>query len=235
MAAVTLSGFNGIDFNTIITAIMQSESRPLQALQNQQAAVQNKDTAFISLGGIVNGLQSPVTSLTSATAFTDVTATSSDTSVATVSLGTGGISGQYDVTIDQVAKSQVTKSTNGYSATSDTAADSGSISFTINGVTTTAINITSATTLDSLKQKINDQNSGVIASIVNDGTNYKLVISSRNTGTANGFTINNSLTNSGGAAVAFAAGAKPTPRKRAKTPKTTPPPEWGENKKTSDT
>ena len=29
MAAVTLSGFNGIDFNTIITAIMQSESQPL--------------------------------------------------------------------------------------------------------------------------------------------------------------------------------------------------------------
>ncbi len=210
MAAVTLSGFNGIDFNTIISAIMQSESQPLQALQDEQTAVQNKDSAFISLGAIVSALQSPVTSLTSATAFTDVTATSSDTSIATVSLGSGGISGQYDATIDQLAKSQVTKSTNGYASTSDTAADGGSISFTINGVTTSAINITSATTLADLKQQINDQNSGVIASIVNDGTNYKLVISSRNTGTANGFTINNSLTNSAGAAVAFAAGQNAT-------------------------
>ena len=96
------------------------------------------------------------------------------------------------------------------SATTATAADGGSISFTINGTTTTAINITSATTLSDLRQQINDQNSGVVASIVNDGTNYKLVISSRDTGTTNGFTINNSLTNSGGTAVAFAAGQSAT-------------------------
>src|SRR5207244_3336581 len=80
----------------------------------------------------------------------------------------------------------------------------------INGSTTTAINIASATSLDDLKQKINDQNSGVIASIVNDGTNYKLVISSRDSGTTNGFTINNSLTNSAGTAPAFAAGQNAT-------------------------
>src|SRR5262249_54345464 len=134
----------------------------------------------------------------------------SDTSIATVSLGDGGIIGQYAVSISQLAKNQVTKSTNGYAATTDTAADGGSISFTINGSTTAAINITSATSLADLRQQINDQNSGVVASIVNDGTNYKLVISSRDSGTTNGFTINNSLTNSGGTAVAFAAGQNAT-------------------------
>jgi len=61
-----------------------------------------------------------------------------------------------------------------------------------------------------LRQQINDQHSGVIASIVNDGTNYKLVISGRETGEANGFTINNSLTNTGGSAVSFAVGQGPT-------------------------
>src|SRR6185369_14070996 len=80
----------------------------------------------------------------------------------------------------------------------------------INGTTTTAIDITSDTTLSELKQKINEQNSGVVASIVNDGTNFKLVISSRETGLTNGFTINNSLTNGGGTAVAFAAGQNAT-------------------------
>jgi flagellar hook-associated protein 2 len=49
-----------------------------------------------------------------------------------------------------------------------------------------------------------------VASVVNDGTNYKLLISSRQTGAANGFTINNNLTNSTGAAVAFAAGQNAT-------------------------
>jgi flagellar hook-associated protein 2 len=210
MAAITLSGVNGIDFNTILNAVMQQESQPLQALQDQQQQTQNKDSAYVSLGGIVSSLETPVTSLTSASAFTNVSADSSDTSIGTVSLGDGGIAGQYSVSIDDLAKGQVTMSTNGYAATSATAADGGSISFTINGTTTTAINITSATTLSDLRQQINDQNSGVVASIVNDGTNYKLVISSKDTGTTNGFTINNSLTNSGGTAVAFAAGQNAT-------------------------
>jgi len=210
MAAITLSGVNGIDFNTILNAVMQSESQPLQALQDQQQQTENRDSAYVSLGGIVSALETPVTSLTGTSAFTNVSADSSDTSIAMVSLGDGGIPGQYAVSIDHLAKNQVTQSTNGYAATTATAADGGSISFTINGTTTTAINITSATTLSDLRQQINDQNSGVVASIVNDGTNYKLVVSSRDTGTTNGFTINNSLTNSGGTAVAFAAGQSAT-------------------------
>src|SRR5438132_9439990 len=210
MAAITMSGANGIDFNQILTLVMQQESRPLTDLQNAQAGVKNKDSAFVSLGALVSSLETPVTSLASATSFSNVSATSTDTSIATASQGDGGIVGQYDVSIGHLAKGQVTKSTNGYAAVSDTAANGGSISFTINGVTTDNINITSATSLSDLKQQINNQNSGVVASIVNDGTNYKLVISSRATGLTNGFTVNNSLTNSSGSVVAFAAGQNAT-------------------------
>lgn len=210
MAAVTLSGVNGIDFNTILNAVMQSESKPLTDLQAQQKSIENKDSAFVSLAAIITKLQTPVTALTSVTAFSNVAATSTDTTIATVSLGDGGITGEYDVTITDLAKGQVTKSTNGYSATTDTVADGGTISFTINGSTTADITITSATTLAELKEQINNQNSGVVASIVNDGSNYKLVISSRSTGTTNGFTINNSLTYGAGTVVAFAAGQNST-------------------------
>ena len=204
--AVTFSGFNGIDFNTVINSVMQAESQPLTDLQTQQKSMQDKDTAYISLAAGISRLQTPITSLTSATAFSNVAATSTDTSIATVTLGDGGIPGQYDLVIDHLAKGQVTSSTNGYAATSATAADGGTISFTINGQTTANITISAATTLAELKEKINTQNSGVVASIVNDGTNYKLIISSREAGASNGFTINNSLTNGSGTVVAFAVG-----------------------------
>lgn len=210
MAAITLSGVNGIDFNTILSAVMQSESQPLTDLQTQQSAAQSKDAAFVSLAGIITRLQTPVTALTSPTAFSNVSASSSDTTVATVSQGDGAIVGQYDLTVTDLAKGQVTKSTNGYSAVTDTAATGGTISFTIDGQTTADITISSATSLSELKEQINTQNSGVVASIVNDGTNYKLVISSRATGTANGFTINNNLTNGAGSVVAFAVGQNET-------------------------
>jgi len=208
MAAITLSGFNGIDFNSILDAVMKSESQPLNALQDEQTKVQNKDSAFVSLAGIVSALQAPVTSLTNATGFSNVSATSSDDSIATISMGDDGSVGQYEVSISHLAKAQVTKSTSGFSAPTAVAATGGSLSFTINGSTTTAINITADTKLNDLKQKINDQHSGVMASIVNDGTNYKLVITSRATGEDNGFTINNTLANSGGTAVTFAGNAQ---------------------------
>jgi flagellar hook-associated protein 2 len=210
MAGITFSGFNGIDFNTVINSVMQAESQPLLDLQSQQKSMQDKDSAYVSMNAILARLQTPATSLTSATAFSNVGATSTDTTIGTVSLGDGGISGQYDLVVDHLAKGQVTSSTNGYTATSDTAATGGTISFTIAGSTTAAITISAATTLAELREQINDQDSGVVASIINDGTNYKLVISSRETGATNGFTINNNLTNSSGTVVGFAVGQNAT-------------------------
>src|SRR2546422_1525160 len=209
MAAVTFSGANGIDWNTILNAVMAQESQPLTNLQNQQVNTQNKDAAFTSLAGIITNLQTPTTALTSLDAFSALAATSSDTSVAAIS-GAPGIAGEYYLSITDLAKGQTTSSATGYAAATNTAADGGSISFTIGGQTTQAITISAGTTLTQLKDQINSQNSGVSASIVNDGTGYKLVISSRQTGLSNGFTINNSLTNSTGTALAFAVGQSPT-------------------------
>lgn len=210
MAGINFSGFNGFDFGQIIDVTIQSESRPLQALQAQEKSLKDKDSAFSGLATAIGRMQTQVNSLISETIFSNVDATSSNTDVATVTLGDEAIAGEYSLNVTQLAKGQVTSSTNGYSATSDVAATGGSISFTIDGDTTDPITISASTTLAELKDAINNQSSDVVASIVNDGTNYKLVISSRTTGESNGFTINNSLTNSPGAAVAFAVGQSPT-------------------------
>src|SRR5690349_21367403 len=101
MAAINLSGFNGIDWNSILDAVMQQESQPLQALQTEQTNIQNKDSAFVSLGGIVSALQAPVNALMSG-GFTNLAATSSDTSIATVTSGDGGVAGQYNVAVTQL-------------------------------------------------------------------------------------------------------------------------------------
>jgi flagellar hook-associated protein 2 len=207
---ITFSGLNGFDFNSIINAEIQAESGPLTSLQAEQTAIQSKDSALSSVGTQISQLETTVTTLASQTAFTNLTAAAGDSTIATVSAGSGAIAGSYTLNTTNLATAQVTSSTNGYTNTTDTAATGGSISFTIGGTTTTPITITSATSLASLASQINSQNSGVFAAVVNDGTNNKLVITSRQTGTSNGFTINNSLTNSSGAALTFAAGQSPT-------------------------
>lgn len=205
MPGISFSGLNGFDFGSIIDAIVQYESQPLIALQSQQQAVKDKDSALVQLNSFITKLQTQANALATGTAFLNTTAQSSNTAVVTTTPGSGALSGRYDLTVSALAKSQVTASTNGYSGTGSTVADGGSISFTIGGNTTEAINITQATTLAGLRDAINNQDSGVVASIVNTGSSYKLVLSSKESGAANAFTINNSLTNGGGSVVAFGA------------------------------
>jgi hypothetical protein len=58
---ITLSGFNGIDFN----AIIQADSQPLTDLQTQQQNFQSKDNAFVSLAGWIGNMESTVGALPS--------------------------------------------------------------------------------------------------------------------------------------------------------------------------
>jgi flagellar hook-associated protein 2 len=206
-APITFSGLNGFDFSSVINAEIQAESAPMQALQAKQTTIQNTNSALSTLGTQISQLESTISALSSQTSFTNVTANSSDTTIAGVSAGSAGIAGTYDVVVGSLAKAQLTSSTNGYSHTTDTVADGGQISFTIGGQTTTPITISAATSLSDLANQINAQNSGVFATVVNDGTNNKLAIQSRQTGKANGFIINSTLTLNGSTtgALAFAA------------------------------
>src|SRR5688572_19463060 len=155
MAGVNFSGFNGFDFGSIINVIIESESKPLTEIQRQEQSIKAKDSALGSLAGLLGKLQTQVTALTSDNAFSNVEANSRDTDIATTSLGTDAIAGRYDLNITELAKGQVTSSTNGYSDSDQVVADGGSISFTIDGETTTAITVTEATTLEELKTAIN--------------------------------------------------------------------------------
>jgi len=208
--AISFSGFNGIDFGALIDATITSESAPLNLLKQQQDDIKSKDAAFVSLSGGISTMETQASALIASSLFTNATASSSNSGVGSVTAGSDAISGEYSLHVDKLAKGQVTASTTGYAASTDVAADGGSISFTINGVTTDSIDISSSTTLAGLRDAINAQNSDVVASIVNTGTSRKLVISSRTTGEDGVFTINNTLTNSGGTAVAFAVGQSPT-------------------------
>jgi len=209
MAAISFSGFNGIDFGAIVDAIITAESVPMNILKQQQDDIKSRDSALLSLSGGISTMEAQATALSAGALFTNATASSSDSGVGSATAGSDAVSGEYSLHVEKLAKSQVTASTTGYSTTDAVVADGGSISFTIGGVPTTPIDITAGTSLLNLRNAINAQNSGVVASIVNTGLTRKLVVSSRTTGAADGFTVNDTLTNSAGPALAFAVGQSP--------------------------
>lgn len=196
---ITLSGFNDIDFSQILTLIMTQESKPLEALQNRQSALQTRSNTFSTLATKVSALQTAASRLSTTADLTAQTATSSNTANVTAEAGTGAQNGRYDVVVNSLARAQVTASaTTAPDADSTVVASGGTL--VLNGVTVT---LSGAVTLRGLADAINaTSNPPARASVIQSGpSSYRLVLSAIETGTANAFTVTNNLT--GGTGISF--------------------------------
>jgi flagellar hook-associated protein 2 len=197
---ITLSGFNNIDWNSVLNALMQQESIPLTTLQSQQSVITAQQTAFSTFASKLGTLESAVEDLQSASAFNGRTVTSSNSSALTATAGNNTPIGTYEVLVTELARAQVTGTTDAHTD-ADTTIVASSGSLVIGGKTVT---ITGGVTLQGLADAINGTaNIGATASVVKNGSNYQLVLTGNKTGAANAFTIQNNL--SGGTNVAFSA------------------------------
>lgn len=199
---ITFSGFNNIDFNSVLNSLMQVASQPLTDLQGRQSDLKTQVSAFDTLNSRISALRSAADALGSLTSVSTVAGTSTDTAVA-VSTGTDAVAGHYDVIVNELARAQVTASTTtAPDATTTVVASGGTL--TIGGVD---VAVTGDVTLQQLATTINQTDGiGVTAAVIRTGTNaYKLTLTSIDTGADNAFTVTNGLT--GGAGVAFGANA----------------------------
>jgi flagellar hook-associated protein 2 len=189
---ITFSGFNQIDFNVVLNAIMQQESAPLQALEARQSQLRATDSTYGQLASKLDSLRTASDALSDASTLTTYAATSSDTTALTVSASSDATAGRYEVTVNELARPQVTVS-NTFSPDTDTTIVAGGGSLTIG---TEQIAIAGPVTLKALAAAINaDANSPASASIVaTEPGKYRLVLTSKNTGETNAFTITNQLT-----------------------------------------
>ena len=92
---ITLSGFNNIDFSSVLNALMAQERIPVTQLTTQQTALNNQKTFFATFASKLASLESAVDALTAANAFDGRSATVSDPTAATVQVGGTTPSGSY--------------------------------------------------------------------------------------------------------------------------------------------
>ncbi len=197
---ITLSGFNNIDFGQVLNALMAQERLPVVQLEQQQKALTTQKTFFATFASKLAALESAVENLTAANAFDGRSATLSDTTAASVALGSSTPRGSYTVVVSDLARAQVT-GTSSTHTDRDTTIVAGGGSLTIG---TTTVTLNGNVTLQGLADAINGMpNIGVTAAVVQNGGNFQLVLTGRETGAAAGFAITNNLT--GGSGVAFAA------------------------------
>jgi flagellar hook-associated protein 2 len=206
MAPITLSGFNNIDFRSIIDIIIQSERQPITRLEDSKKAEQSRLTAYGSLSSVLSRVQDAAAALESPSAFGNLKATSSDASVLSAEATSSATKGTLTIDVISLARPQVTVSAaSQFSDINATIIDGGSFSITQGGVTTN-IDLTGVNTLAQLRDAINAQQTGVKASIINDGSTvdsppkpFRLVLTSTEPGAANAFTVSDATTYLGGA------------------------------------
>ncbi|MGE0362210.1 MAG: flagellar filament capping protein FliD [Vicinamibacterales bacterium] len=198
----TFSGFNSIDFTLIQKSNKTQESQPLTALQTRQTALQARATGFDQLTSRVVALQQAAAKLTGES-FAGFAAVSNDPEAVSVSAGAAAQPGRYDVVVSQLARAQVTASTTTAPDADTTIVASGG-TITIGDVTVT---LAASATLQQLADAINQSSDPPArATVVQTGpSSYRLVLTARDTGAANAFTITNNLT--GGTGISFGANA----------------------------
>jgi len=188
---ITLSGFNDIDFNLVVNSLMQQASLPLNNLQSRQKSLQSQVSGYDTLAKHVEALRTAADALGRPANLSTMAGVSSNASAASVSVGATATAAHYDVVVNELARAQVTVSSSvSPDANATVVASNGTI--TIGGV---AVTVTGDMTLQQLASAINSTDGiGVSATVVRTAdSEYRLALTSLETGAGHAFTITSSL------------------------------------------
>lgn len=195
MATITSLGVgSGLDLNGLLTQLQASERQKLTPLTQQQSTQQTKISAYGRLQSAMGRLQESITALNDTSTFRQQTSTVTGEGVSATA-GETANAGRYDINVTQLAKGgSVASNSVAMDQVLTTAATDLTIEF---GATYTdgvfdpnaaalssyTLEIAADSTLEDVRDQINaDAEAGVTASIVNDGTGYRLALSSKETG-----------------------------------------------------
>lgn len=201
MASITSTGLgSGLDVESIVTKLVTLEKQPITELETRTDKINTQISAYGKIQSAFSTMRDAASKLTTPSTWSALSATSSDTTMATVTASSGSGAGSYALSVSKLAASQSLSS----AAFSGSTATVGSGSLTIelgqwnsdqtsftskSGVTPVSITISATDTLAGIRDKINSSGAGVLASVVTDANGSRLVIRSKDTGEANGFRI----------------------------------------------
>ena len=204
-------GTGGLDVKSIITQLVALEQRPLETLKLQAATTTTKISAFGQVQSLVSALSDAAGKLTSVTGWNSVATASSNSDYVTATAIGGTLATSFDVEVKSLAKSQRTASGgDAFVATAPVGVGAGRLNiqlgswsglvsspsplgttFTKNSPTATGIDIdvSANDTLADIASKINGANAGVTATILTEDGKQRLLLSSKETGLASGFSV----------------------------------------------
>jgi flagellar hook-associated protein 2 len=196
---------SGIDTNALVDGLMAVAKQPSDQLAARKTQVDAASTNISTFSSKLAALKTAALALTTNVGFASSTATSSDASV--VATTTGSVAtGSYSVTVGQLARGQKSRSTPQQSS-STALGMTGSLDIQVGSDVANLKNvpIVATDTLADIASKLSSSGARISASVMNDGTGYRLIVQGLDTGGANSFTIGEN-----GTTLGFGAPGTPT-------------------------
>jgi flagellar hook-associated protein 2 len=201
MAAITSTGLgSGLKINDIVTAIVGAEKDPaMKKIDADAKTATDKISAFSALNSALSSFKSSYKDLGYASTYSAVSIKSSDEGVLTAKGGIGAQTGSFEFKVNQRAQAHTlvsgdtatfsnpnaTVGTGKLTLRFGTYNTDGSFSVNADKTIKTITVDSSNNSLAGLRDTINKTDNGVTASIINDGSAYRLVLTSKETGEAN--------------------------------------------------
>jgi flagellar hook-associated protein 2 len=160
------------DLQQAITRAVAIASMPITQLNSQKSLLTEQQSAYESLQGKFDDVDTAIQSLTTALGASSYSASNSDPTILTAVLTTGTLSGTYAIDVLTAGTSTQAMSTSGLTTVEDPTLQNiaTGTTFTLSvGGTDTTITLTTAS-LNGLATAINSADAGVQATIVNMGT-----------------------------------------------------------------
>lgn len=191
MAGISSLGIgSGLDLNGLLDQLRSAERQRLEPITIQKKTEETKISAYGRLESALGRLQEATAALNDASLFEGLTNTR-ESDAFSVTSSASASAGRYDVDVQQLARAG-SLATNSVNARDTALTDAGSqLTLTFsndaqgNPVTQT-IDLNENSTLEDIRDQVNafdfGDGPGVTASIINDGSGYRLALASNETG-----------------------------------------------------
>lgn len=184
---VQLTGLGGFDSSGVISQLVAIAKKPAEALVARKQQVDSASSTMGQFSSRIGTFKINANSLADAAGYSSFSVTSTDTSVV-ASVNGSAQAGNYDVVVTQLAAAQKLRGT-AQSSGSAALGMTGTLSIQVGSNAAVGVTVAATDTLGDIATKIAASGAKVSASVLFDGTDYRLSVQGLDSGVANAFTI----------------------------------------------
>jgi flagellar hook-associated protein 2 len=181
--AITFSGLaSGLDTASLIKQLVAAERSPVDAITQKQSDLNTQNSIGASLSSAVGKLGTVMQSMALPSDLQPRTASASDSHVG-VTATAGATSTVHNIRVEQLARGQITSS-DSFASMAAGVVGAGTLTIAAAGKTA-SVSYSPSDSLSDIAAKINSANVGASASVLYDGSTYRLMVAATGTGSAN--------------------------------------------------